>query len=137
MPSDTKLANRTATLQAIPAVEASSPQEEPIASLKPRDTRSIRDKGPLGDPALSNGMAKVRQDLSEAQRSRASMETRIQSITDEVGKLKIQSSINIKRVRELTKEKAVLNTGLRDRDEELKGKAKLLEVGARDLFGWP
>ncbi len=57
------------------------------------------------------------------------METKLQSVTEELKKLKIQSSLNSKKISELTKEKAILTTGLRDRDEELKGKTKLLEVG--------
>ncbi len=57
------------------------------------------------------------------------METKLQSVTEELKKLKIQSSLDRKKISELTKEKAILTTGLRDRDEELKGKTKLLEVG--------
>ena len=70
----------------------------------------------------------MRQDLSEAQRSRGLIETRLQSVTEELQKLKIQSSLDSKRIGEISKEKASLTTGLRDRDEELRGKAKLLEV---------
>ena len=57
------------------------------------------------------------------------METKLQSVTEELKKLKIQSSLDRKKISELTREKAILTTGLRDRDEELKGKTKLLEVG--------
>ncbi len=56
------------------------------------------------------------------------MEARLQSVTEELQKLKIQSSLDKKRIGELSKEKATLTTGMRDRDEELRGKAKLLEV---------
>lgn len=62
------------------------------------------------------------------------METRLQSVTEELQKLKIQSSLDSKRIGELSKEKATLITGLRDRDEELKGKAKLLEVRINALW---
>ena len=81
-----------------------------------------------GSPALSDTLAKVRQDLSEAQRSRGLIEARLQSVTEELQKLKIQSSLDNKRIRELTRETATLTRGLIDRDEELKGKAKLVEV---------
>ena len=57
------------------------------------------------------------------------METRLQAVTEEVNKLKIQTSLDSKRIGELAKEKVVLNTKMRDREEELRGKAKLLEVG--------
>lgn len=81
-------------------------------------------------------MAKVRQDLGEAQRSRGLMESRLQSVTDELQKLKIQSSLDNKRIGELSKEKAILTTGMRDRDEELRGKAKLLEVRVNALCSY-
>ena len=56
------------------------------------------------------------------------METKLQSVIEDLQKLKIQSSLDSKRIGELSKEKATLTTGMRDRDEELRGKAKLLEV---------
>lgn len=56
------------------------------------------------------------------------MEAKLQSVTEELQKLRIQSSLDSKRIGELSKEKAMLTTGMRDRDEELRGKAKLLEV---------
>ena len=61
------------------------------------------------------------------------MEARLQSITEDTQKLKLQSSVDKKQIRELAKEKAALATGLRDRNEELKGKAKLLEVSLGSL----
>lgn len=79
-------------------------------------------------PNPGDAIAKVRQDLSEAQRSRGLMETKLQSVIEDLQKLKIQSSLDSKRIGELSKEKATLSTGMRDRDEELRGKAKLLEV---------
>ena len=79
-------------------------------------------------PNPGDAIAKVRQDLSEAQRSRGLMETKLQSVIEDLQKLKIQSSLDSKRIGELSKEKATLTTGMRDRDEELRGKAKLLEV---------
>ena len=87
-----------------------------------------REKAVISGPIIGDAIAKVRQDLSEAQRSRVLMETRLQVVSEELQKLKIQSSIDNKRISELSKEKANLTTGMRDRDEELRGKAKLLEV---------
>ena len=73
-------------------------------------------------------MSKVRQDLSEAQRSRILMESRLHNVTENLQKLKLQCALDSKRIVELSKEKANLTIGVKDRDEELKGKAKLLEV---------
>lgn len=122
---DTKLADRTATLQSSPAAEAV--RNDPASSTKLKDRKASKEQALPRSPT-PDAVAKVRQDLSEAQRSRGLMETKLQSVTEELNKLKIQSSLDSKRIRELTKEKATLSTGLRDRDEELRGKTKLLEV---------
>ncbi|MCJ1275141.1 hypothetical protein MMC21_002941 [Puttea exsequens] len=119
----TKLADRTAALRT-PADR--SLDDERSASPKMQDPRETRDRSvTLSDP--SDKIARMRQDLSEAQRSRGLIETRLHSVTEELSKLKIQASLDNKRIAELTKEKTVLSTKLKDRDEELKGKTKLLE----------
>lgn len=105
-------------------------QEEPRPSLNLKDRKLGREKAISGSPNNGDAIARVRQELSEAQRSRGVMETRLQSVTEELQKLKIQSSLDSKRISELSKEKATLTMGTRDRDEELRGKAKLLEVRA-------
>ncbi len=56
------------------------------------------------------------------------METRLQSVVEELNLLKIQSSLDSKRNSDLAKENLTLTTGIRDRDEEIRGKTKLLEV---------
>lgn len=84
-----------------------------------------------GTPSIletGDALAQVRDDLAEAQRSRALLEARLHTMTDEDQKLKMQSSLDVKQIAELTKAKAALSTSVKDRDEELRGKAKLLEV---------
>ncbi|KAM0800175.1 autophagy-related protein 16 [Usnea florida] len=122
-----KLANRTATLQAAPSAELTGLQEEPRSSPSFKERKTGREKAAPGSPTTGDAIIKVRQDLSEAQRSRGVMETRLQSAVEELQKLKIQCSLDSKLIGELSKEKATLSTGMRDRDEELRGKAKLLE----------
>ena len=125
--SDTKLADRTASLQS--ALGSPPAKEDPTSPPKPKDRKVGLEQATTPRSTTPDAIAKARQDLSEAQRSRGLMETKLQSVTEELKKLKIQSSLDRKRISELTKEKAILTTGLRDRDEELKGKTKLLEVG--------
>ena len=109
-------------------------QEEPRSSPNFKERKAGREKAAPGSPTAGDAIIKVRQDLSEAQRSRGAMETRLQSVVEELQKLKIQSSLDSKLIGELSKEKATLSTGMRDRDEELRGKAKLLEVGVNTAF---
>ena len=134
--ADTKLADRTATLQTGSTSNAPKLDEEPSPSPpRPKDRKVSRDQVVTGSIAPGDALNKVRQDLGEAQRSRGLMEAKLKSVTEELNKLKIQSSLDSKRISELAKEKATLATGVRDRDEELRGKSKLLEV--RGYFRWP
>lgn len=79
--------------------------------------------------AEKEALVKTRTDLSEAQRSRGIIESRLRMLSDEMQQLKLQSTIARMQLNELTSDKAALTLKLKDRDEELKGKAKLLEVG--------
>ena len=132
MPSlDTKLADRTAALQGAPLSEIAKPREEPSSTVDSKDRKVSRGQGPSNSPTRGDAFAKIRQDLGDAQRSRGLMETRLQTVTEQLDKLKLQSTLDSKRIGELIREKTTLITGTRDRDEELRGKAKLLEVGNR------
>lgn len=73
-------------------------------------------------------LARARQDLSEAQRGKGVMQSRLNALSEELQKLKLQTQFDGKRIKELAAEKMLLVTRMRDQDEELKGKAKLLEV---------
>ncbi|KAL8979817.1 MAG: hypothetical protein Q9177_006038, partial [Variospora cf. flavescens] len=118
---DTKLADRTAKL------------EGPVNSTKCTKTASPK-QGSNQVPALSHlekeALVKARTDLSEAQRSRGIIEFRLRTVLDEVQHLKLESATARMQLNELTSVKAALALKLKDRDEELKGKAKLLEVVA-------
>ena len=122
------MADRTAIFQAALSTEATRVQGDPRLSLSLKDYNTSRKKAVFSSLGTGELILKVRQELSEAQRSRGLMEARLHSVTEELQKLKIQSSLDSKRIGDLSKEKVTLNTGMRDRDEELKGKAKLLEV---------
>lgn len=79
-------------------------------------------------------LQKALQDLGEAQRSRGVTELRLLQLADQTKKLFTQSRSNCKRIAELTSEKAQLAARMRDRDEELKAKTKLLEVRTLNIY---
>ena len=81
----------------------------------------------LSSAAPSETHVQIRQDLAEAQRSRGVLEGRLHSVTEELQKLRIQASLDTKGIQELRMEKDMLVRRVKDRDEEIKGKAKLLE----------
>ena len=70
----------------------------------------------------------MRHDLSEAQKSKGVMQSRLDDISVELQTLKLQAQYDIRRIKELSSEKATLSIRMKDQDEELRGKAKLLEV---------
>ncbi len=89
----------------------------------------MKSKAAPKDTGASDFLAKVREDLGEAQRSKGTMQAQLHSLTEETQTLREQSKVDRKRIGELALEKTNLATRMKDLNEELKGKAKLLEVG--------
>ena len=75
----------------------------------------------------SPSLGLIRQDLSKAQQERGELQTRLDSVTKEFEVLKLSSKKDTKRLIQLGASVQQLTTKLRDREEELKGKAKLIE----------
>ncbi|KAJ5620624.1 hypothetical protein N7510_004608 [Penicillium lagena] len=128
----TKLADRTSALAAPPrGTGPSSPATHKPSSDAQRSISSpITTKKQLsaepGTP-LADLLNATRTDLSEAQRSRSELQDRLNRITTEAEKLRKKSSQDSRRISALESERVHLQLRLKDRDEELRGKAKLLE----------
>lgn len=121
------MADRTGRLESLTA--QSSHALTPPASASPKAGASGKKPSKQEtDKSPTELLATVRQDLSEAQQSRAALQTRLTATTYELEKLKTKSTSESKRIKELSAERSQLQLRLRDRDEELRGKAKLLEV---------
>lgn len=114
-----------------------SPEPEPASLARiessdgkkaSREPRSKAGRSKDGTAASLDVLAKVREDLGEAQRSKGAMQAQLQSLNEEVAELRAQSQVDKRRIKELGVEKTNLVKRMRDLDEELKGKAKLLEV---------
>lgn len=100
---------------------SASPLQAKARTTSTADSRS-------SSPAQVETLARLRQDLSEAQRTKGEQQFRLKSVAEELERLKVKSRVDSQRISELTTEKAGLVTRMRDRDEELREKAKLLEV---------
>lgn len=118
----TKLADRTASIEKTSITSN-------VNVLKPDLTAAkvIPGQIPTQVAIEADVLSKTRTDLSEAQRSRGIMQARLQETTNDLQQLRLQSASDRKRLGELNSEKATLAIRIKDRDEELKGKAKLLE----------
>jgi len=87
-----------------------------------------RKGGKLGaTPPPGEPISKVRQDLAQAQQMRADLQVRLTTTAEELEKLQTKAKADTRRLNELTAERSHLSIRLKDRDAELKGKAKLLE----------
>lgn len=75
-----------------------------------------------------DALGRIQDDLSEAQRSRGAIQLQLQSLNEETKKLRLRSKADGRRINELVSERTHLTTRRKDQDEELRGKAKLLEV---------
>ena len=126
--SDTKLADRTTALDRTMSSSLGQVSDaEPQLKLN-QNNGAAKLHSPVPRDLDLEAISKIRQDLSEAQRSKGEMQARLQILTVELQKLKMQSKVNAKCSDELTAERAMLVSRIRDRDEELRGKAKLLVV---------
>lgn len=73
--------------------------------------------------------------MSSTQRSRADLQTQLTRLTADLSNLTTQSSTSSSRVTQLEREKLALERRLRDRDEELKGKSRLVEGVQDEMVG--
>ena len=80
---------------------------------------------------MQDALTATRADLTEAQRSRAELQDRLARISADLEKLRKRSVQDGKRINALEGERTHLQLRLKDRDEELRGKAKLLDVRLR------
>ena len=128
---DTRLADRAATLDALVLGKPSTERSD-TTSAQTRQTSGfgVNPSSPSGD-----ALTRARQDLSDAQHGKGMMQSRLDSLTEELQKLKLQTQLDSKRIKDLHVEKTALTTRMKDQDEELKGKAKLLEVRLCPLRG--
>lgn len=132
--ADTRLADRTAKLTS-PTDSSASPSagQRPPAlkeALRTVSSPSVASKQPSQEtgPSLTDLLNTTRADLSEAQRSRSELQESLNRVNTEFEKLRKKSAQDGRRLRAVDHERLQLQLRLKDRDEELRQKAKLLEV---------
>jgi chromosome segregation ATPase len=116
-----RLADQKAELQ---KQVRSQPEEKP-ASPPPTLAGLRRVASPPARPESPS--VQIRQDLAKAQQERADLQTRLDAATRELEALKSKSKAETRKINHLTANVSRLEVKLQDRNEELKGKAKLVE----------
>jgi chromosome segregation ATPase len=99
------------------------------AILGPSTGSNVSSRDPELPSTPADVVAQLKSDLAEALRSKGQLQSRLRVAEDELEKLRTKSKADNRIVKDLHAERAVLMTKVKDRDEELRGKAKLLEVG--------
>lgn len=139
---DTRLADRAASQSAlqennsISGGQRSSDVKDIQRTSSPSVTTPKKQSSSETGSSLTELLNVTRTELSEAQRSRSELQDRLNRVVTEVDKLRKKSTKDARRIDALDSERVNLQTRLKDREEELRGKAKLLEVGAYSLHGW-
>ena len=122
--TDSWLADRTAELSQKASRE---PTAEPSDAVLAAPTTAAKRIPPLTSMPPPDPLQQIRQDLTKAQQERGDLQTRLSAVTKELETLKAKSKIDIKRITQLSAGVTQMTVRLRDRDEELRGKAKLVE----------
>lgn len=78
-------------------------------------------------PVSTTSHAQLRDGLGKAQQERAALQARLDRTIKDLEKLKSRAKVDNKRITQLTSELNQLSIRVRDRDEESRGKAKLLD----------
>ncbi|GAB1196961.1 hypothetical protein APSETT444_006241 [Aspergillus pseudonomiae] len=125
----TQLADRIGRIAAtaVNSAQSSTPTDSHNDIPQPLVPDPMKQGVASSGSSLQDALAAARTDLSEAQRSRSELQDRLTRTTAELEKLRKRSSQDSRRIAALEKEVAQLQLRLKDRDEELKGKAKLLD----------
>ncbi|KAL4802266.1 autophagy-related protein 16 [Aspergillus unguis] len=118
--ADRTASSTTATAQTQGAPQRSTPSSTPIADPKGQASTA---SGSSPQDVLST----TRADLIEAQRSRSELQERLVRAIAELERLKKRNIYDGKRISSMEGEITQLQLRLKDREEELRGKAKLLE----------
>ena len=132
--TDTRLADRSAADEAQrlgPARNEAGASPRPASSkgrpAPPASGSSTIATNPSSPSPSSSTVAQLKHDLAEAQRARVGLQGRLDQCTAELEQLRARGKADGRRIGELGAERTSLAIKVRDRDAELKGKAKLLE----------
>ncbi|KAI6901880.1 hypothetical protein KC318_g3608 [Hortaea werneckii] len=133
----TKLADRAALLEAKPSPAVASLSPTPPSAGKDRTDISTKPKGghdpESAAPPPKDLLAGLRTDLAATQRARATLQTQVEELTASISALQTQNQASSTQIAQLSRQKADIERKLRDRDEELKGKGRLVEQAQDEM----
>ncbi|KAK1768583.1 autophagy protein 16 [Phialemonium atrogriseum] len=120
-----QLADRIAVLEAERAAAAQTPADPTPARAAAGPATTTGEPPQSADPS-SPIDGRLRVELAEAHRSRGQMQARLRAADDELVRLRARTGEDARALRELGAERRALVVRLRDRDDELRQKNKLV-----------
>ncbi|KAK5095038.1 autophagy protein 16, interacts with Atg12p-Atg5p [Exophiala xenobiotica] len=125
----TRLADRNAELRAeVRRLKAATTAETPASNPVPAPLISYGFRRQTSPQPVSDSDATIqlRQGFAKAQQDRADLHSQLESVKRELEAVMTKGRSDGKKIAQLTSSVTQLSTKLRDREEELRGKAKLL-----------
>lgn len=131
---DTALADRTAQLlrQSSPVTTSVNPDATSQA-LPSHERTSTPTKGKEHMTNPSELLATLRADLATTQKARSTLQAQLADLTAQLSAVSTQQRSSQSQVTALIKQVLEAERGLQDRDEELKGKSKLVEQAQDEM----
>lgn len=129
---DSQLIDRVSALEAEKAALQAQAETAAAPSTALTSKGSPAPKSPSPVPSAPPGaedsptIARLRLELAEALRAKGQFQHRLQAAEEELARLRTRTAADAKALRELASDKRVLTIKLRDRDEELRAKNKLV-----------
>ena len=94
-------------------------------SSTPTKTKSTPGRG--AEPKSDDSLSTLRADLATTQKARGVLQARVEELSTSLAALQKQEKRSLAQIALLTKQKAEVEWKLRDRDDELRGKNKMVE----------
>lgn len=132
---DTQLADRNAVATARPAQANARDATNTPPSLDSKSQPKTRSQVPLTDQSPDpSAIDRLRADLGATQKARTALATQVGDLTSAVDTLKAQDKEKTTQIVLLTRRKTEIERKLHDRDEELRGKLRLVQHAQDEMI---
>ncbi|EME47814.1 hypothetical protein DOTSEDRAFT_86218 [Dothistroma septosporum NZE10] len=122
----TKLADRTAAVATASNTNNQNAVRAQPSSPRPTDTATPSDPADLL-------LKTLRTDLAATQKARATLQTQVSDLTSTLSALQTTRKQSTTQITQLTAQKSAAERKVRDREEEIRGKARLVEMAQDEM----
>ena len=85
------------------------------------------------EESANDTLSRLRADLGTTQKARTALQSQVDELTASLKALELQNKSSTTQIAQLTRQKTDVERRLRDRDEELKGKSRLVEEAQDEM----